>query len=73
MSTIIDSHSESSDYLTAEQVANLYPMYTVSSLKTLRYRGKSPFPYYKILRKVFYKRSEIEQILGNSKVESYPH
>ena len=73
MSTIIDSQSEHSEYLSAEQVANLYPMYTVSTLKTLRYRGKSPFPYYKILRKVFYKRSDIEQILGNSKVESYPH
>jgi len=73
MSTIIDSQSENSEYLSAEQVANLYPMYTVSTLKTLRYRGKSPFPYYKIERKVFYKRSDIEQILGNSRVESYPH
>lgn len=73
MSTIINSQSENSEYLSAEQVANLYPMYTVSTLKTLRYRGKSPFPYYKIERKVFYKRSDIEQILGNSRVESYPH
>ena len=64
-----DSFSEHSDFLTTEQEANLYSMYTVSTLKTLRYRGKSPFPYYKIDRKVFYKQSEIEQILSNSKVK----
>ena len=68
-----DSISENSDYLTTEEVANLYPFYTVSTLKTLRYRGKSPFPYYKIDRKVVYKRSEIEEVLGSSRVESHTH
>ena len=69
MSTTIEDNSQSSEYLSTEQVAVLYPMYTVSTLKTMRYRGKSPFPYYKIDRKVFYKQSEIEQILSNSKVK----
>lgn len=73
MSTIIRDNHQSSEYLSTEQVAVLYPMYTVSTLKTMRYRGKSPFPYYKIDRKVFYKQSEIEQILGSNRVEPYTH
>ena len=55
-------------YLTARQVARIYPFYTRESLKTLRYRKKSPFPYYKIEGKVFYKRSEIESIINSGKV-----
>jgi hypothetical protein len=73
MTSLNYENSEHSDFLTTEQVANLYPMYTVSTLKTLRYRGKSPFPYYKIDRKVVYKRSEIEEVLGSSKVEPNTH
>ena len=68
-----DSISENSDYLTTEEVANLYPFYTVSTLKTLRYRGKSPFPYYNLVRGVRYKKSEIEEIIGSSRVEPYTH
>ena len=71
MSTIIEDNSQSSEYLSTEQVAVLYPMYTVSTLKTMRYRGKSPFPYYNLVRGVRYKKSEIEEIIGSSRVEPY--
>jgi len=71
MTTLIESEGKTSGYLSTEEVANLYPMYTANTLKTMRYRGKSPFPYYQIDRKVFYKISEIEHILGSNRVESY--
>lgn len=71
MSTLNDSNSESSDWLTTEQVANLYPQFTVSTLKTMRYRGTSPYPYYKTRRGVIYKRSEIEAIIESSKIDAH--
>ena len=56
------------EYLTARQVARIYPFYTRESLKTLRYRKKSPFPFYKFGKDVRYKRSEVESIIKSRKV-----
>jgi predicted DNA-binding transcriptional regulator AlpA len=56
------------EYLTTEQVAKLYPFFGYHTLKDLRYKNKSPFPFYKVGRIVRYKKSEIESIINSRKV-----
>ena len=56
------------EYLTTEQVANLYPFYNSQTLKTMRYRNNSPFPFYKVRGNVRYKKSEIENIINSNKI-----
>lgn len=56
------------EYLTTEQVARLYPFYNSQTLKTMRYKNNSPFPFYKVRGNVRYKKSEIESIINSGKV-----
>lgn len=56
------------EYLTTKQVAEIYPFYGYETLKDLRYRKKSPFPFYKIGRTVRYKKSDIDNYINSRKV-----
>ena len=63
-----DSISENSDYLTTEEVANLYKVYSANSLRISRYRGESKFPFIKLGKKVFYDKADIERVLAEQKI-----
>ena len=63
-----DSFSENSDYLTTEEVANLYKVYSANSLRISRYRGESKFPFIKLGKKVFYDKADIERVLAEQKI-----
>lgn len=65
------THSETSELLTTDEVANLYKKFSPNSLRIMRYRGESPFPYIKLGRKVFYKKADIERVLEEQKIGSY--
>lgn len=56
------------EYLTTEQVAKIYPFYTRETLKGMRYRNKSPFPFYKVGRTVRYKKSDIDNFIASKKI-----
>ena len=56
------------EYLTTKQVAEIYPFFGYHTLKDLRYKGISPFPFYRIGKNVRYKRSEIENYINSRKV-----
>lgn len=60
--------SQKGEYLTTKEVAEIYPIYGFNTLKDLRYKGVSPFPYYRIGRKILYKRSDIEFSINSRKV-----
>ena len=59
---------EEGDYLTTKQVAKIYPFFGYHTLKDLRYKGISPFPFYRIRKNVLYKRSDIENYINSRKV-----
>ena len=56
------------EYLTTKQVSEIYPFFGYHTLKDLRYKNKSPFPFYKVGKTVLYKKSEIENIIDSRKV-----
>ena len=56
------------EYLTTKQVAETYPFFGYHTLKDLRYKGISPFPFYRIRKNVLYKRSDIENYINSRKV-----
>lgn len=56
------------EYLTTEQVAKLYPFFAYQTLKDLRSKNRSPFPFYKVGKTIRYKRSDIENIINSRKV-----
>ena len=61
---------QSCEYLTTKEVAKIYPIYGFNTLKDFRYKGVSPFPYYRIGRKILYKRSDIEFLINSRKVDA---
>ena len=56
------------EYLTTKQVAETYPFFGYHTLKDLRYKGISPFPFYRVRKNVLYKRSDIENYINSRKV-----
>ena len=59
---------ERGEYLTTKQVAEIYPFFGYHTLKDLRYKGISPFPFYRIGRTIRYRRSDIENYINSRKV-----
>lgn len=51
------------EFLTTKQVAKDYPKYSINSLVHFRNTKRPQFPYYKIGRKILYKREDIEYVL----------
>ncbi len=51
------------EFLTTKQVAKDYPKYSINSLVHFRNIKRPQFPYYKIGRKILYKREDIEYVL----------
>ena len=71
METRIIDDFDSPEYLTTEEVAKLYPFYSANTLRVLRYRGQSPFPYLKVKKKVLYDKADVERVINNSEVDEY--
>lgn len=57
------TNNKISDFLTTKQVAEEYPIYSHNSLLHFRQTARPQFPYYKVGRKIFYKREDIEYVL----------
>ena len=57
-----------SEYLTTKEVSQLYPFFGYHTLKDLRYKGISPFPFYRLGKNIRYKRSDIENYINARKV-----
>jgi len=51
------------EFLSTKQVAKNYPKYSINSLVHFRNTKRPQFPYYKIGRKILYKREDIEYVL----------
>ena len=60
-------HQNPTEYLAVKQVKTEYPCLSTGSLANLRCRKEGP-KYYKINRKVLYRRSDLEAWLGSQPV-----